>query len=342
MAPTPKSKKLDASIIIVNFNGKSLLGACLKSLQTQSTSHTFEIIVVDNASTDGSVDYLFAQFPDVIVVQENQNSGFGRANNLGASRATGEYLIFLNADTEVEPTWLFEMLTVAQSNPKIAAVSPRVYLYATKGNQKKVQNAGILVFKQGFATDRGVFYRNGVSDYELDSKFYDQPTTLPACCGVSLLVKTDAFTSIGGFDHDYFMYYEDVDLSLRLRQRGYLCEYAPKAIVWHHHGASSQIASPFFIFHTERSRILFVAKHFPLSTLLTTVFFYLGFISVAFARAVSMLLQSDFSQMNRWLEITRLRCSVLLQVVVKIPQIIVRTRTKPTWIAAMNLYETFL
>lgn len=342
MAPTPKSEKIDASIIIVNYNGKALLGACVKSLQAQSSSHSFEIIVVDNASTDGSVAYLSTDFPTVKVFPQEHNTGFGHANNLGASVARGEYLIFLNADTEVEPTWLFELLAVARSNPTIAAVSPRVYLYATKGKQQKVQNAGILVLKQGYATDRGVMYRNGVSDYEYDSAFYDQPTNLPACCGVSMAVRKDAFISVGGFDPDYFMYYEDVDLSLRLRQRGAVCAYAPKAIVWHHHGASSQIASPFFIFHTERSRMLFVAKHFPVRTLLKTVFRYLGFIAVAFLRALSMMIQSDRSQMNRWFEISRLRCSVLLQVSGKIPGIVFRSRTATTWRAAMSLYETYL
>lgn len=342
MAPSTKPDKIDASIIIVNFNGKAFLDACLQSLQAQLSSHTFEIIVVDNASTDGSVEYLSAEYPKVRVLSQQKNTGFGQANNIGASIARGEYLIFLNSDTEVEPTWLSELIAVAQSDPAIAAVSARVYLFASKQEQPQIQNAGILVFKQGYAMDRGTIYNNGVSEYENDSAFYDKPMTLAACCGVSMLVTKDAFHRVGGFDRDFFMYYEDVDLSLRLREKGYRCAYAPKAIVWHHHGASSKIASPFFLFHTERSRMLFVAKHYPISRLVQTILFYLGFISIALFRSFSMLAQADFSQLNRWLEITRLRCSVLLQVVLKIPGIVLRTRISSTWKTAMTLYDTFL
>lgn len=342
MASAPKSEKVDVSIIIVNFNGKSLLSSCLQSVQEQSTTLRFEIIVIDNASSDGSIEFLTTNFPDVITMPLSKNCGFGQANNKAATLAKGDYLIFLNSDTEVEPDWLSELVLVAKSNSKIAAVSPRVYLHATKGNTPKVQNAGLLVFKQGYAKDRGSITRNGVEDYEYDSHFFENPTLLSACCGVSMLVTREAFTAVGGFDPDYFMYYEDVDLSLRLRAQGYVCAYAPKAKLWHHHGASSEIASPFFIFHTERSRILFVAKHYPLTTLVQTLMVYLGFIGVAAIRAINLLLHSDRSSMNRWIEITRLRFSVFWQVIVKIPTILIVTRTRSTWKVSMKLYETYL
>lgn len=341
MATVSKSEKVDVSIIIVNFNGKSFLGPCLLSLQQQSFSHGVEIIVVDNASTDGSVEFLSKNHPEVTVIPQTTNGGFGQANNKASAVAKGEYLVFLNSDTQVEPDWLLELVSAARANPKIAAVTPRVYLFSSKVNSAKVQNAGILIFKQGYVRDRGILTRNGADDYEEDSVFFEQPTIVPACCGVSMLVTRSAFKEVGGFDPDYFMYYEDVDLSLRLRLNGYHCAYAPKAIVWHHHGASSHIASPFFIFQTERSRLLFIAKHFPLFTVANALFRYLEFIAVACLRAFNLMIRADQSSMNRWSEIARLRFSVLWQVMVKLPKILVVTRTRSTWQTSMKLYETF-
>ena len=127
-----------------------------------------------------------------------------------------------------------------------------------------VQNAGNIVFKDGYSRDRGAAVRKTTQIFELDCPFYDKPVEVLAFCGVGVLVREDIFTKLGGFDELYFMYYEDIDLSLTMRRYGYSIWYEPKAVMYHIHAGSSKEGSRFFASHVEKGRLILIAKHFPL------------------------------------------------------------------------------
>lgn len=264
-------KKIDASIIIVNFNGKKYLTECLSSIYSFKSVYTFEVIVVDNNSTDGSIDNLEKEFPKVVLVKNKRNVGFGKANNVGARYARGEYLVFLNNDTVITKDWLASFISRLRSDSKIGGVVGKTMLFS---EQTKVQNAGNIVFKEGYSRDRGAVVSNHSQTYEHDSAYFSKAVRVQSLCGVNMAVKKDVFFKLGGFSQEFFMYYEDVDLSLRIKRCGYELWFEPNAVIYHHHAATSREWSSFFIYQSERSRLLFLIKHYPLTVILYEFFMY--------------------------------------------------------------------
>lgn len=219
-------------IVIVNYNGKYLLAKNLPSV-VNTDYNDFDIVVVDNDSSDGSVEYLKKNFPSVRVVESGENLGFGKGNNLGV-RTYPDYdaYLFLNNDVSVPKDWLKELVKVLESDAKVGAVGPKV-LYSKKKNGKYIVNsAGIKVDKHFMAYDR--------YDKEEDNPKYDVIEEVDALMGGAFLVRRDVFEKVGGFNPKMFLYYEDIDLSLRIRDLGYKIMYCGKSRVFHDHMASSK------------------------------------------------------------------------------------------------------
>ncbi len=237
------------SVLIVNFNGAAHLPACLNALADQTyPRHRFEVIVLDNASADGSADLVRTRFPWVRVVDARTNRGFAEGNNSAARHARGELLALLNPDTVPDPFWLEEMARAAAEHPGAWVAAKLVLADAPD----QLNSTGLFVTRDGRGADRG-FGQPDDGRYEAGGEIF-------AGCGAALLVpKPPPGEPL--FDPNYFLYCEDLDAGWRARRRGVKVVLAPRAVVPHAVGASAGDRSPVFAFHVERNRALTMLKH---------------------------------------------------------------------------------
>lgn len=359
------------SVITVSYNGYPLLADLLRSLRRQTYSR-HEVVVVDNASTDGSAERLRREFPEARVLELDENLGFAGGNNAGIRAARGELVALANNDTVADPGWLEELVRTALEDPRIAAVGSKILfltpflplrltveggggpapgvlfgeesgfagcdydkavykagfggtelvedrrvrrmaaeatvylpvlpmdggarlrLVASGGapgpprrlrvevgasrvatvdldeglrehpievpaavvaaeSFDLINNAGTALSAAGEAADRGIF--------EPERGQYDREEDLEAVCGAAVLFRRSALEDVGLFDRDFFMYYEDTDLSWRLRAAGYRLRYQPRSTIRHHHAASSVEWSPLFTFYTARNKVLMIVRN---------------------------------------------------------------------------------
>jgi N-acetylglucosaminyl-diphospho-decaprenol L-rhamnosyltransferase len=246
------------SAVIVSYNSADYLPDCLRSLRSEGVD---EIVVVDNASSDGSVEVVRAADPAVSVVETGANLGFGSAANRGVAATAGEYVLILNPDTVVEPGTAKALSEALDRDPGLAVVGPRMEnldgtLYPSVRRFPEMAVAfghaflG-LVWPTNPATRR---YR--MLDWDHDRQAADVDWVGGAC----MLVRRSAFDLIGGFDEAYFMYVEDVDLCWRLGQAGWRIGYEPSARVVHALGGSSRRVPYRMIAEHHRSLYRFVSK----------------------------------------------------------------------------------
>ena len=224
---------MKVGIIIVNFNGRHLLEKNLLSV-VNNGYEDFEIVIVDNASIDGSVEYLKKEFPSVKVVESKENLGFGGGNNLGVKEYPNyDAYLFLNNDISVPKGFLDNLVKELQKED-VGAVGPKILYSKEKvGSEKRIINsAGIYVDRHYMAYDR--------YDKEEDNPKYSVVEKIDALMGGAFLVKREVFERVGGFNPNMFLYYEDIDLSLRIRDLGYKLYYVGTSEVYHDHMASSK------------------------------------------------------------------------------------------------------
>lgn len=250
------------SIVLISYNSADFLDSCLDSLKKVDGLKQAEVLLWDNNSSDSTIS-IAQKYDFVKIIESDKNLGFGRAVNEAADMATGEYLVLLNPDTQVDKNWLLGLYQTFTTHDRVGAANSKTMI--SIDGKAFIQNAGNYVFADGYSRDRGaVVTKDHRQLYELDSVFYNQEKEVMAFSGVSVMIKRNLFTKLGGFDEHMFMYYEDVDLSLRLKKLGYSIWYQPMSTLLHLHSASSKEWSSFFILQTELNRLLFVWKHFSL------------------------------------------------------------------------------
>ncbi len=243
--PTPSHPiTLRCSVILVGYNSQTDLQRGLPSLLA-SCPGDVEIILVDNASHDGSVEWVKSNFSSIRVVQSASNLGFGGANNLGAQQARGRYLAFLNPDTTVEPDWLSSLLNVLDSNPEVGLVTSKIMLM---DNPERINTCGNDIHISGLTLCRGL--NTAASNF-----LY--PETVSAISGAAFAMRRELFEQLGGFDETFFMYMEDTDLSLRARLLGWQIVYEPGSRVYHDYSLQF---GPRKTFYQERNRYLMLLK----------------------------------------------------------------------------------
>ena len=254
---------MKVSVIIVNYNGQRLLGKLFESLAHQ-TLPADEIILVDNASVDGSVAYVRQHFPQVTVVPLPTNTGFAGGNNAGFAKARGEYIALLNSDTIVDKRWLVELVQALDADERIGAAVPKIYLASA---YPRIAQAGAEFNNLGNIWGRGF--------YQLDQGQFDTVMEVPALTGCSAIVRRQALRGEPLFDQRFFMYHEELDLTLRLRSRGYSIMYVPTSIVHHELLQSvkrnSQRPRLFQQFYCNRNRVKILTKYYPLSVLIRSL-----------------------------------------------------------------------
>src|SRR3989442_4730655 len=191
---------IKASVIVITHNGRHHLDACFSSLE-QQTVEAYETILIDNGSQDDSADFVRRKFPRVTVIQSETNLGFAGGNNLAAKEATGDVLVFLNDDTEVDPHWLGRLLTPFDSNPRVAIAGCKMIDFFDRDVEIRV-----LCDLFGSAINHAVARTPNSDGYK--DVFY-----VP---GFALAVRRPLFREVGGFDYSYFMFAEDIDLDWRV------------------------------------------------------------------------------------------------------------------------------
>lgn len=248
--------KILASVIIPNWNGKYLLEDCLVSLVKQNIEE-FEIILVDNASTDGSLEYVAEKFPGVKVIKLEKNFGFARAINEGVKVSKVEYVVFLNNDTKVEKDWLKNLINCVNKHPEVISVNSKLLNYYYR---KIIDGVGIQINEVGQARSIGW--------QEKDSGQYNKEEYIFGATGGASLFRRKDFIKVGGFDESYFMYSEEVDFAFRAQFKGYKSIFCPKAIVYHKHKASAKKRPQHIEYWQFRNMLQTIIKDFPTSLLL--------------------------------------------------------------------------
>jgi GT2 family glycosyltransferase len=248
----------DVSIVVATWNGRQYLDACLRAAEAQRGVRA-EIVLVDNGSTDGTVDFVKTAFPQVRIVALPENLGCAGGNNAGAREAHGVFLAFLNNDTVAEPDWLHTLLDgVDETTGSVLTTSRIVYMH----DPQVIDSAGDGLFRAGaaFKWHHGERVESGANAREVFG-----------VCGAACLMPKAVFDELGGFDADFFASHEDVDLSYRARLLGYRCRYVPGAVVRHHGSATLGTISAFAVFHGQRNLEWMYLKNTPASLLFRTL-----------------------------------------------------------------------
>jgi len=260
------------SVVVVNWNRKELLRACLASLARQ-TGVECETIVVDNGSTDGSAELAGGEF-GARVIRNAENRGFCAANNQGIAVARGEFVALLNNDAEAEPGWLAALGRACASRPDVGMAASKVLVWE---DPHRIDKAGHLIFPDGQNRGRGAG--------ALDRGQYDREEEVLWPDGCAAMYRKSMLDQIGGFDEDFFAYGDDAELGLRARIAGWRCIYTPEAVVRHHRGATMGKGSGRRLELIERNRVLLAVKLFPWSLLVLNPVFFAVRLGAGFAAA---------------------------------------------------------
>ncbi len=239
-----------ASVVLPNWNGRRWLARCLASLRDQELAPA-AVIVVDNGSTDGSLEYLRDQHPAVRTIALGSNTGFAHAANVGLRAATTEFVALVNTDVVLAPDWLRRMAGALRDNPAAASVACKML---SLEDPSTIYDAGDILRRDGVCEQRGRF---GPA-----AGRFEAPEEVFGACAGAALYRRDVVLDLGGFDERYFAYLEDVDLALRLRLAGWSCRYEP-AVALHAGEGSSQRLEGGHRFLVQRNTLLLVARWFP-------------------------------------------------------------------------------
>ncbi|MBN2548175.1 MAG: glycosyltransferase family 2 protein [Anaerolineales bacterium] len=240
-----------ASIIIVGLNGIGYLEDCLSSLIPEINDD--EIILVDNASSDGGPDFVGTHYPNVRLLRNAENKGFAAACNQGAQIANGEILVFLNQDTQVLAGWLTALLASLHQSPMVGLTTSKLLLMS---EPDQIHLCGQDIHFTGFSSGRG---------FQTPATSFCEPAAVAAVSGAAFAIRKDLWERLGGFDEAFFMYYEETDLSWRAMLAGYHCLYVPASIALHdyHLGKPRWHA----LYYSKRNRYLLLFKNWRLFTL---------------------------------------------------------------------------
>jgi len=243
------------SVVIPSWNGRELLDGALASLREQRF-RDFEIVVVDNGSTDGTAAHLAAVWPEAEVVALPKNRGFAGAVNAGIGRARGEYVALLNNDMELDEGWLGELVAALDAAPRAGSAASKLRMLREPG---VLDGAGDLV------TWYGATWRRGHG--ERDRGQYDEPGEVAGPCAGAALYRRDALEEVGGFDGRFFAYLEDADWALRAQLAGRPCVWVPSAVAYHLGGATSRRMGDLETELIARNTLALVLKSFPAARL---------------------------------------------------------------------------
>lgn len=233
----------DLSIVIVSYNTKDFLANCLDSIYKTSKDLSFEIVVVDNASGDKSADMVSKEYKDVILVENSQNLGFSKANNLGVKKTNGRYILFLNADTVVYPDTLKTMIDFMDSQKQAGAATCKLVM--PNGKIDDASHRGFPTPWNSFSHFTGlakIFPKTKLfGGYNLGFEDLSKTHEIDVLAGAFMFVRRKAGEDVGWWDEDYFFYGEDIDFCFMLKEKGWKIHYVPQVSILHYKGVSGGI-----------------------------------------------------------------------------------------------------
>jgi len=250
------------SFVIVNWNRKALLEECLRSLQRQTLSD-FELVLVDNGSTDGSLECLNRVcLPSVTTISNPDNYGFARAVNQGIRAARGRFIALVNNDAVLDPRWLEEILSGFSVQERVGVCACKILFF---DRPHVIDKVGHLMFGDGQNSGRG----HGAVDHGQ----FERVEEILCPDGAAAVFRAEVFESVGLLDEDFFAYTEDIDIGLRAQLHGWKCVYVPTAVAYHHQSATLGPYAPRKFFLVERNRIWLVLKLYPWAELIKVPFY---------------------------------------------------------------------
>jgi GT2 family glycosyltransferase len=253
MNSTPK-----VAVVILNWNGVEHLRKFLPYV-VNSVWPNLEVIVGDNASTDGSVAYVAAAFPSVKIIENDRNYGFTGGYNRVLEQVEADYYILLNSDVEVPQGWISPVIELMESDPLIAAAAPKIKAYHQKDHFEHAGAAGGFIDSFGYPFCRGrMFY-----EIEEDKGQYQQSGEVFWASGAALFIKKKYWDEAGGFDDRFFAHMEEIDLCWRLKNRGYKVMYCAQSEVFHVGGGTLNTENPFKTYLNFRNNLLLLKKNLP-------------------------------------------------------------------------------
>jgi len=256
------NSKIDVSICIVNWNVRDYLDRCLRSIKETTAPLSCQIIVVDNASSDNSLDMLKQKYPNIKLIENKTNLGFATATNQALDLAKGDTIFLLNPDTELLPQALQTLLDFIKKHPNSAIVAPK--LLNTDGSLqpsvRRFPNFKIILYRYTILKHIGIFSREEAKGKMADFSFEEQKSVdQPA--GAALLIRRDILEKVGRLDPTFFLFYEEVDLCRRIKRCGYDIMYLPASQVVHHGGKSRQNNRHQLFLITLKSLFYYLNKH---------------------------------------------------------------------------------
>jgi len=246
------------TVVILNWNGKTLLQQFLPSVLATNYD-AFTVLVVDNGSTDDSLDWLRTQHPEVQLLPLDQNHGFTTGNNLALPHVDTPYFVLLNNDVEVHPDWLQPLVALMDADPEVAAVQPKLLAYQDRSRFEYAGAAGGFVDVLGYPFSRGRLF----DVTEVDEGQYESPSEIFWSTGACMLVRKSVTDRIGLFEDDYFAHMEEIDFCWRAKNFGHKIMYHPGSVAWHLGGGTLPKTNPRKTFLNVRNSLVTLLKNFP-------------------------------------------------------------------------------
>ena len=260
-----ETQKIKTAVLVLNWNGKVWLEKFLPTLEKHSQEAT--VFVVDNASTDDSIDFVKSNFPNIKIIINSSNGGYAKGYNDGLKQIDAEYFVLINSDIEVTDGWLSPIIDLMDSDKKIAACQPKLLDYKKRNTFEYAGASGGFIDNLGYPFCRGRIFNN----LEEDNGQYNDATEVFWATGACLFVRAVLYNEVDGLDEDFFAHQEEIDLCWRLKNKGYKVMVEPKSVVYHVGGGTLNTGSPIKTYLNFRNNLFMLFKNLPTFSLFTTI-----------------------------------------------------------------------
>lgn len=294
------------SVVILNWNGKKLLEQFLPLVLQHSQNGECNVIVADNGSSDDSLSFLSAHYPDLPVIVLDKNYGFADGYNKAIQQLDTEYVVLLNSDVETTTGWLYPLISYLDAHPEVAAVQPKLRSWQEKNRFEYAGASGGFIDRYGYPFCRGRI----LHIVEEDNGQYDTEIPIFWATGACLCIRKKDYTEAGGLDARFFAHMEEIDLCWRLNSRGRRLMCIPSSVVYHVGGASLNQGNPKKMYLNFRNNLLMIYKNIPQQRLLSTFFIRFSFDTLAFAHLfLEGKFESAFSVVDAYRDFFKMRLS---------------------------------
>jgi len=283
MPGTTNKKHPSVCVMVLNYNGQQFLKDCFESLE-KCTYPNFNVMMVDNNSTENDVEYVNSNFPQVQIVQTHSNSGYSRAYNIAFKHSDAKYFVLLNNDVKVNPDWLDHLVEAAEKDDNIGALQPKIRSMVEEGFFEYAGASGGFMDYLGYPFMRGRLF----FDIEKDEGQYDDECELFWTSGAAMFVRASALEKSGNLDEDFVHHMEEIDLCWRLHLAGYKLKVIPKSMILHYDGGTIKPFSFNKLYWNHRNGIFMLFKNLSSKKLYITLLkrYILDFINIAYSAVV--------------------------------------------------------